>query len=151
MNQHAPWPYVEATPKPKTRKGLTVAIAAGTFLLGLMFGSLPTADEPARAATTSAPHVPYVPDVQQVPAPAPADGSISNGIYEIGDEVAPGKYKSPGPDGGVIKLCYVDVQRGEKFLLQEISNDGQVRITIPASMVGAEIEVSGCAPFTKVA
>ena len=96
---------------------------------------------------------PYIPmlavTVEQVEEPAQPAGTITNGTYEIGTEVAPGKYKSAGPESGLISLCYVDVQRGDDFLAQEVSNDGQVRIEIKESWKGALMEVSGCQPLVK--
>jgi hypothetical protein len=165
MNENAPAPAPVA--KRKGRPVLTTVIALSTFLFGLMLGSIGNSADASAAAAQTAPQPTYsapaptysVPTYQapapapvtQAPAPAaPAVDTITNGTYEIGTEVQPGKYKSPGPESGVIQLCYVDVQRGDKFLAQEVSNDGQVRIEIPASWKGALMEVSGCQPLVKV-
>jgi hypothetical protein len=139
--------------------GGAVLIGVLCFLLGVGCGSVSANTRPSAApaatssAPTSTPPTYRPPAITVAPAPAvvaaPA-GTITNGTYEVGTEVAPGKYKSPGPESGAISLCYVDVQQGDKYLLQELSNDGQVRIEIKANMAGALMEVSGCQPFAKV-
>lgn len=164
--QPSPLPRFEPqapAPSPKQKKGrVHWAFLVLTFFVGLLFGSIggstdePTSEPAAAAPTYSAPaptysvptYEPPAAPVEEVEAPAPA-GTITNGTYEIGTEVAPGKYKSAGPESGLVSLCYVDVQRDDEYLAQEVSNDGQVRIEIKASWKGALMEVSGCQPLVK--
>lgn len=162
----APTPAPKPSGAAKLMKRLGMAAAfVVTFVFGVSVGNVD--DTPATQATSSAPRSTYsapaptysIPTYEapaaQAPAPAveaeqpaPAD-TITNGTYEIGTEVAPGKYKSPGPESGVIQLCYVDVKQGEKYLAQEVSNDGQVRVEIKSSWNGALMKVSGCQPLVK--
>lgn len=160
-------PYTASLPaaepqKPRRWPWIVGVVVA--FLLGVAVGgagesaSSAPAYEPAPTTVESAdlpPSLveqapPAAPEPAPAPAPAESAGGFGNGTYEIGDEVQPGKYKSPGPESGLFELCYVDVQRGDDFLLQEVSNDGQVRIEIRESWKGALMEVSGCQPFAKV-
>lgn len=164
-NPHGQQPYPPLMPsapqKPKRarRWPWVLGIAAALFVgigIGGAGNSTPTPSSsytstPA-APAQAAPAVPTfaAPAVEQEPpAPAVPDGTVTNGTYEIGTEVAPGKYKSAGPESGLVSLCYVDVQRDKEFLAQEVSNDGQVRIEIKESWKGALLEVSGCQPLVK--
>lgn len=166
-----PYPPTPGKPSPTNKIMKRVGIA-GAFLVTLVVGisignsgdnPTPAASVAAPATATTAPPsiTPYrapshVYSAPAAPAPAvetkqaaPAATTITNGTYEIGTEVQPGKYKSAGPESSIIPLCYVDVQRGKHYLAQETSNEGQVRIEIPASWKGALLEVSGCQPLVK--
>jgi hypothetical protein len=41
------------------------------------------------------------------PAPAaPADGTIGEGVWRVGEDVDPGTYRTTGPDSSGLDLCY---------------------------------------------
>jgi hypothetical protein len=158
------WPNPPRPPE-KPRLGLWARIGlifGGIVVFGTVVG-LANQDSPAPVAAPSAPSATrtaptytaptYSPPTYSAPiqeVPTAPDGSFSNGIYEVGDEVAPGEYKSAGPEPGAFSLCYVHVKSGGKYLEQKVVNDGQIRIEILSSWAGAELDVSGCQPFAKV-
>lgn len=114
------------------------------FLVGISLGGA-SGGSSSPAAVSSAP-AHQAPVEEARPAPA---GTVTNGVYEIGADVEPGKYRSSGAEESSFQLCYVDVQRGGAYLLQEVVPDGQVRITLEQSWKGSNLKISGCQPFMK--
>lgn len=145
------WPQPAPAPKAQHMPWWGIAvIGLACFLLGLAVGSGPSASKSAAPITTPAPHSATPAPYSVTPTPAPVVNGVTNGVYKVGDEVAPGEYRSPGPQPNLVSMCYVHVKDGEHYLEQKVSNDGQVRITIPPAWLGAELEISGCQPFVKI-
>ncbi|EWC63857.1 hypothetical protein UO65_0831 [Actinokineospora spheciospongiae] len=77
------------------------------------------------------------------PPPGPAV-EFTVGTYEVGVDVQPGKYKSPGPAGS---MCYWARKSADgSNILDNGLSEGPVTITIKA---GELIEISGCSVFKK--
>jgi hypothetical protein len=61
-------------------------------------------------ATTSATAPTTAPPTATAPAPAtpaPAAGTFSDGTYEVGADIPPGKYRTTGPDpSDALPMCY---------------------------------------------
>ena len=150
-------PLTPPTPTPKKRKTWLwiLAIAAALFIgisLGHASAPSPVAAPISTYGQTGSGSLPAVPAPTYASAPtyvpdAEASGPLttfSDGTYAVGTgdgQVAPGKYKSPGP--------------GYYALLKDTSNDiiankfseGQLLLTVPKT--AAYVEVTGCT-FTKV-
>lgn len=132
-----------------------VLVGLACFLFGFGCGTTASKSQVSAAPAVVQPQIAPIPQpaalpTAALPTAAPTVDGVTNGIYKVGDEVAVGEYRSSGaqPDG--IIPCYVHVKRGERYLLQKVANDGQVRITIPSAWVGAELDIRGCQPFAKI-
>lgn len=105
-------------------------------------------------ATTSAPRATYSPPVTMTPTvPVIPDGTITDGTYEIGVDVAPGKYKTSGPaDTRYWPMCYwarlKDTTGDHGTIIANDNIKGQTTVTIKDS--DGAFETSGCAPWVKV-
>lgn len=137
----------------------------GKFLRGCVHGFLGLLVLMACAAPTASPSTPvptasprtapsYSPPVTVAPtAPTAPEGSIADGTYEVGVDVAPGKYKTAGPaDTRYWPMCYwarLKDTTGDRGTI--IANDnikGQTTVTIKES--DGAFETSGCAPWVKI-
>jgi hypothetical protein len=111
-----------------------------------------TVEAPAPAAPTPAAAAPAPQQAVEAPQaeqPATSSGpatSFGSGQWSSPDEVQPGTYRSPGPEG---TLCYADTTpaNGGNIDQQEVSNGGPVRIRVKAGQI---VKTSGCQEFTKV-
>jgi hypothetical protein len=141
----ADWPYITAIP-------LALFIGIGIGGQGAAPAVAPAA-APATTVTVTAPadgrndggSLPAVP----APTYAPTGplSTFSEGTYEVGTgdgQVAPGKYKSPGP-GSYVLLKNNDGQLGDIIDIQ--ISDGQLLLTVPKT--AGYVEVRRCT-FTKI-
>lgn len=155
-------------------------IATATFLVGIGIGSAasggsataaapapvptvsttvpgPTVTVPGPTKTVEVPGPTKTVTVPAAPAPAPAPAApaavFSDGQYEVGTDVAPGKYRtaSPAEDNGSVIGCYMDIQDASgNFLAQEITSKGNTIVTIKSSWKGAIITSRKCGDWVKV-
>lgn len=165
---HAPF-SPQPAPKAPSRK-VPVATGIAGLLVGIIFGAAGSSTDPKTAAaasqtpqavvTVTAPAAPaatattVVTVTAQPPAPAqpagPATTIGGNGRYEVGVDMAPGKYKTAGPADDVIKNCYWERNNGGDGLGSIIANDntqGPATVTVKQ---GEFFKVSGCQEWTKV-
>jgi hypothetical protein len=87
--------------------------------------------------------------VETEPAAEPAiDTSFGDGSYEVGIDVAPGKYKSSGATEGIFEFCSVSTKnaKGDMIDWETANANEQVLITIKR---GQTVEASGCEEFRK--
>src|SRR5690348_11141865 len=105
--QYPPQWTPQVPPKPKRRRWPW--IVGGIVLLLVIIGM-------AGNKATSTPQVPTAPTWQSVtpaatapaaapPAQAGPQTSFGSGTFEVGSDIAPGKYKTTGPEGG-LPSCY---------------------------------------------
>lgn len=102
------------------------------------------------------------PQVQALPSPPAslppvvpvADTSgVGEGVYEVGPDVPPGKYKTTGPiPGDVIPLCYYARLRHNDGAVGDIIQNNNLQgpgvVTIKS---GEYFQTSGCATWVKTA
>lgn len=148
-------------PAPKKRRKWPFVVG-GVVLVGIIVGaansgsaeqgfreaSAPPATTIAARPTVAPP--PYTPPVRQAPVTttAPEPEGITEGTYEVGTDIAPGKYKTAGPDRSGGHCYYARLNADDGFNI--IDNDlkqGQMTVTIKAS--DAEFETNGCKPWIK--
>ncbi|OZM81704.1 hypothetical protein CFP66_12115 [Pseudonocardia sp. MH-G8] len=111
--------------------------------------SAPSAPTLAPAAGEDAPATAQT--VEAAPEPeGPEAGTIPQGEWIVGDEVAPGRYRSAGAETGIFELCSVFVNDESGSVMDfSTGNEGeQVLITIPEN--AATVSNSGCVPFRPV-
>jgi hypothetical protein len=80
------------------------------------------------------------------PAPAGPRTTFGDGTWEVGVDIAPGKYKTPGPQtGGVIDNCYY-ARRSEPDGFQGIisNNNSDGPSTVELTDEVAYFETNGC-------
>lgn len=176
MNTRSPegqptWPYqppaptAHAAPAPKGRKVLKRVGMAGAFLVTFLFG-YSVGDQPDAASTSSysapAASAPAYDSLPTYEAPAPAveqapvlpSGPLttfSDGTYEVGVDVEPGRYKTPGSGGsGIFESCYWERASNDSGEFSAIkANDN---ITGPGSITvksGEFVKTNGGCVWTK--
>lgn len=138
---------------PPVLGGLVVVVLVGWAVSALPHTGAPTAASPRTVYVT----VPPVTVTVRVPVPAvttaapvpvvetrPAD-TVSEGTYEVGVDVAPGKYKTTGG-----KSCYWARLRdtAARDIIGNGIGDGPAVVTVRA---GELFETARCAPWTKAA
>jgi hypothetical protein len=124
----------------------------------------PPTEQSAPAPAAPAPVAQAAPEPAPAPAPAPAPvapapapepaapAGIESGKYEIGVEMAPGKYKTPGPDGS--GMCYharLSATDNGGTVGDIIDNNiSQGPDTVTVKKTDGFFETSGCQPWVKV-
>jgi hypothetical protein len=73
-------------------------------------------------------------------------GTIREGTWEVGTDVKPGKYKTPGPTRGPIPLCYWDVKTGETFVDQGVKDKVGAQGIVNLKK-GQVFTTNGCEPW----
>lgn len=127
------------------------------FLWLSVFGTDAARKTPASASSTGITQS-ISPNVATTPAFTPPIPSgpltqVSDGDYEVGVDMAPGKYKTPGPDtqGNILDSCYWGRSRNDSGELRSIiANDnitGQSTVTVKA---GEVFNATGGCTWTKV-
>lgn len=101
---------------------------------------------PTVAATPSTalalPAAPASPAPAPVPAPAGPLTTFGNGTYLVGEDVTPGKYRSPGVQDSIAPLCYWDLTDESGTIKdQGIANEGPSRATLRE---GLTFKSQGC-------
>jgi hypothetical protein len=144
-------------------------------VLGLVIGAnlhggsatpTPTASAaaPASAAAVAAPQTVYVtvppaaPEAPAAPvapvAPAAPAGPLttfSDGTYEVGTDIAAGKYKTPGPGStDILDSCYMEVGDGSGSISGIAQNDNLTGPGVVSLKKGKVFKVSGGCTWSKV-
>jgi hypothetical protein len=142
-----------STPAEASAETTSPAPAAATTAPAAPVATTPAAvatAKPEPVATTKAPAPAAPPPVAETEPPAkPAiDTSFGDGSYEVGVDVAPGKYKSSGATEGLFELCSVSTKNsaGDMVDWETANANEQVLITIKK---GQTVEASGCEEFSK--
>lgn len=158
----APFTPNQPAPKPKkSKKWLHFIIYPVVLFLGIAIGGAGGNDsttpaaanvKPAATKTVTAAPKPQATVTVTQPAPVqettePEASGITEGTYEVGVDIQPGKYKSKGDD-----LCYwARLKSTDGSLDSIISNhigSGAQTVTIKKS--DAAFETRGCGEWTKV-
>jgi hypothetical protein len=144
---------------------VTLGTVAG-LVLGLIIGAAGnTQPQPANAAAAAAPPTVYAtapaaaPQVETVtvapPPPPPPPGpltSFSDGTYEVGPDIAPGKYKTPGPAAGgdITDSCYMEVGNGTGAIGSIDQNDNLTGPGVVTLKAGKVFKTRGGCTWNKV-
>lgn len=172
-----PSPTVDtAQGAPKSRTWLWLIALAATFAIGMAVGSASTGT-PAPAPTlghpewhsSATPTAPSTSDTMRdisgpwnsptptpyIPGPAPAPSgpltTISDGTYEVGPDIVPGKYKTPGPSSsGILNSCYMEVSDGSGSIRGIDHNDNLTGPGVVTLKAGKYFKASGGCTWTKV-
>jgi len=124
-----------------------LAGVGGLVVLGVVLAALNGPDAPVRTSTGSTPAVAPV-------AIAPAEltqtavSGLGEGRWEIGTDVAPGKYRTTGPSSDVFPLCSWSVLTADGSVKDIGNSRGPSTFTVP-NRPGQLFETSGCEPWTK--
>lgn len=142
-------PPVATAPVARPRTGLKVAcgVVAG-LLVGVLIGSAGSTQAASANGTAALPVQP----AREAPAlPAGPRTSFTDGTYEIGADVVPGKYKTPGPaDDNILGTCYMEVGDGTSGIGGILENDnltGPGVVTLPKGKI---FKVKGNCTWTRV-
>lgn len=126
-----------ATPTPVAAPASAAAASPQT-----VYVTVPPA-APATPAATAAPAVPA--------APAGPLTSFSDGTYEVGTDIAAGKYKTPGPGStDIMDSCYMEVGDGSGSLSGISQNDNLTGPGVVTLKKGRTFKVTGDCTWTKV-
>ena len=147
------WPWVTAG----LALGLLLGGAVGTVLGGSAFPTTGVASAPVgeRVVTVAAPAPPpetiTVTVTAPAPAPAPAEPrtAFGAGLWEVGVDIAAGKYKSTGTDD--YGCYYARLERNDGTLADIITNgftQGPATVTIVET--DGYFETSGCREWVRV-
>jgi hypothetical protein len=149
--------------KPRTALKVTLGTVAG-LVVGLIIGAAGKA-QPANSAAAAAPPTVYAtapataPQVETVtvapPPPPPPPGpltSFSDGTYEVGSDIVPGKYKTPGPaaSGDISSSCYMEVGNGTGRVGGIDQNDNLTGPGVVTLKAGKVFKISGGCTWNKV-
>lgn len=153
--QGHPYPGPPPVPKPKTRKGLTVLLAASGLVVGLIIGGsigsagkAPVTAEPAPAASTAA----EKPAEKKAEEPAEEKPvTFGDGTYEVGVDIEPGRYKVTVPSDSVMCLYQRlkdDTGDTGTIIAQDVKRPGaKTSVTIKKS--DGFFETSGCGEWVR--
>lgn len=84
------------------------------------------------------------------PPPGPQTTGLAAGTYVVGSDIAPGTYKTEGPDGSNLVGCYwarLSALTGDAIIANNISKGADVVQILPGDK---GFETSGCKPWSKV-
>ncbi len=151
--------------------------AVGGLALGLLIGSVSgaagsstatvtaAAAAPARTVTVTAPAPPPETITVTVPAPPPVQAdppaaaapsgpltTFGDGVWEVGVDVAAGKYKTAGPGSDGIGMCYHARLKNNDGSLGDIidNNISQGPVTVTIKPGDGYFETNGCQDWVKV-
>lgn len=106
-------------------------------------------EPPSVGAPVSTPTA--APARKPVPQKTNRPDSIGQGMWLVGEDVKPGKYRTAGAEGGVMMLCYWHTAKtdgDEAIIDQGMVNDVDEpgRVTLKA---GQYFKTNGCKPWIK--
>ncbi len=142
----------------KTAMKITLGAIGSIVVIGVIASACGTSTPqapPAPQSSTAA----VVPAAPVAPAPvAPvATGplkEVNDGTYEVGTDMVPGKYKTPGPDKtGFYPNCYWELNKGgdDGNISNIISNDNLQGPGVLTAKKGQNLKLSGGCTWDLVA
>lgn len=156
------WPWDEPTqhirpvqPPPPRRRWLAIVAILALVLVGVvacsaaMSSRAPAAPSPSAPALTPVESAPAAPSA--APQPTGPRTTVGSGTYVVGEDVEPGRYKTPGPDGSSWRdSCYWERARDDSGAFSSIiANDnieGPGSLTVKA---GEVLKLSGPCTWSK--
>jgi hypothetical protein len=134
-----------------------VVIGFVCFLFGVGCGASSGASSTPAASSGAAPTVVPAP-AQAAPAPAATQGSaaqheagtIPQGEWLVGDEVAPGRYRSMGAVEGIIELCSASTRSENGDVMEWKTGNAGEQVILTVTEKAVTVTNSGCEPFTPV-
>jgi hypothetical protein len=134
----------------KTGMKITLGIAGAVVVIGVIASSCSkTPEAPPAPGSATAAVVPAAPPVAPVVAPPAATGplkEVGDGTYEVGVDMTPGKYKTPGPDKtGFYPNCYWELNNkpGEEWNPRNVTNDNIQGPGVLTAKKGQNLKLSG--------
>lgn len=157
---------------------MPLLIGIGAFVIGILIGSagdgssgttaqpaaggpIATVTAPGKTVTEAAKPGPTV-TVTEAAKPGPTatvtekasepdaqDSAISDGQYEVGTDIKPGRWKTTTKAEENGSLCYADVQSGGDYLAQELTPKGYTIVSIP-NKKGAIFTSKSCGDWKKI-
>jgi hypothetical protein len=108
-----------------------------------------TVTAPGKTVTEAAKPGATVTVTEKATEPGSQDSEISDGQYEVGTDIKPGRWKTTtkAEDNG--SLCYADVQSGGDYLAQEVTPKGYTIVNIP-NKKGAIFTSKSCGNWKKI-
>lgn len=169
MSQHPPHPEqphgAHVPPQTKSRRSrlrwlpwaLAAVMTVIAFVSCAVNSTLPAAPTPSQGGPITVPYTPpTVAPAAVAPTPDPQSGprtSFGDGTWEIGVDIAPGKYKSAGPTESYEgAICFAQTTKKGDGEIGDIVNQkvvkGPITYVIPATGVKF-FESNGCQTWTK--
>lgn len=135
----------------KARKALTSYPARLVYAAGIIAGLLLAykagmANSPVRVVPAP---VAQAPVAQAEPAVSGPVSTFSDGVYEVGRDIAAGTYMAPGgPDGGGCYWKRLSSLAGgvDSIIANDLTHGGQVLITVNS---GEYLQAKDCGTWTK--
>ena len=125
-------------------KSVLIAGAVTVGILGLGACAVPhdtietSTPPPAPAPAAAAPE-------QAAPAPAPAPAGISEGVWLVGEDVAPGRYRVTTAVSGI--GCYWEITTTSGSIVKnDFVSGGRPTVTLKA---GQQFKTQGCGDWAK--
>lgn len=162
-------PLQSQPPKKKRRTLKIVGITFGAVVAIIIFGGVMAAGTgatvtkvptqtaptiaPTETATAPAPPAPTPAPVAPIaPAPTGPVTTFSDGTYQVGVDIAPGRYKTAGADPSLFaNNCYTERESNDSGEFSAIiANNNTVGPYSVTVRKGEFFKADGCLPFTKV-
>ena len=159
--QHDPYGRAYAPPPAKkTRRWPWILGIVAAFVFGNMTGNAASTTTPTSAASAPSlrPAAPANDDTSsaetaeaaEAPPSGPEAGTIPQGEWLVGDEVAPGRYRSAGAVEGIVELCSAATHDADGGVLEWKTGNVGEQVLINVTEGATTVSNSGCEPFTKV-
>lgn len=110
--------------------------------------AVPVAAAPSTVATVAPAPVVTTTTPAKPPAEPALATSFGDGTYEVGVDVAPGKYKSSGASEGLFEFCSVSTTNSQGHTVDWDTANANEQLLITLKL-GQTVEASGCEQFRK--
>lgn len=150
MSEPAPPRRKPAWPWVLLAVGIVLVLVCSVSMVSARLISEERVIQPIRPSSSATEAAPIAPTSTATAAPA-APGQIGEGTYEVGPEVAPGKYKSAGATPSAFQLCTWVVKGSDGKVVDLGTANGENEQQIVTLKAGQTFESSGCKPWVKAA
>lgn len=150
----------EGTPAPKSPRWVLIAIVAALVLLilGLCIGIFANVakDKPVIIAPSASSPAAAAPNKGRPASVAPAKTpalptSVSDGEYEVGKDIAAGRYRTAGADQGLVSLCTYSISKtqGGSDYIDVGTVTGEKEQAYVTLKKGQWFKAQGCQPWAR--